>query len=153
MKKIVYTILLMIFILGCTKEKTVIVEVPVEVESNPDDIDGDGVTNQQETVDNTSPDNGCDYLQSSQFYPATSMAWRALDCDGDGVTNGDEIDPDGNGQNNNNGTNPKSECDFVLANRTLSPGQQYLNGDCDEMELPMVRKKPMGPTSMIIVIW
>ena len=126
MRKFIYLLLIPLLILGCTQENTVVVE------TNPADLDGDGVTNQQETIDNTNPEDGCDYLQSSQFYPDTSSEWRARDCDGDGVTNGDEIDPDGNGGNEDNGTDPQDRCDFELSRQTLPPFQFWLNADCDE---------------------
>ena len=49
--------------------------------------------------------------------------WEALDCDGDGVTNGQEI---------LDGTNPLDPCDLVVANQDTT--SNYKNGidlDCD----------------------
>jgi gliding motility-associated-like protein len=61
------------------------------------DTDGDGVSDKQEKTDGTSGTNGCDYKPSSQVIANVSNAWKALDCDNDGVTNGQEV---------LNGTNP-----------------------------------------------
>ena len=36
------------------------------------------------------------------------------DCDGDGVTNGDEIDPDGDGTPGPDGTDWNNPCDFTV---------------------------------------
>jgi hypothetical protein len=36
----------------------------------------------------------------------TWAIWALADCDGDGVTNGDEIDPDGDGATNPGATDP-----------------------------------------------
>ncbi|MNJ86419.1 hypothetical protein D3C87_39130 [compost metagenome] len=44
------------------------------------------------------------------------------DCDGDGVTNGDEVA---------DGTDPNDPCDFTLASQTLTPGAAWNNADCD----------------------
>ena len=44
------------------------------------------------------------------------------DCDGDGVTNGQEI---------LNGTNPSDPCSFVLASQTATPSSAWLAADCD----------------------
>jgi len=53
------------------------------------------------------------------------------DCDGDGVTNGDEIDPDGDGTPGPNGTDPSDPCDFTASNVTVVVSGDYLLADCD----------------------
>ncbi|MEZ4890263.1 MAG: thrombospondin type 3 repeat-containing protein [Crocinitomicaceae bacterium] len=40
------------------------------------------------------------------------QAWTNGDCDGDGVTNGDEL---------TDGTNPLDPCSFVVASQTVAP--------------------------------
>jgi gliding motility-associated-like protein len=49
------------------------------------------------------------------------------DCDGDGVTNGQEVA---------NGTNPSDPCSFILASQTLTPSITWLNTDCDNDNSP-----------------
>ncbi|MCL9771226.1 thrombospondin type 3 repeat-containing protein, partial [Flavobacterium sp. HXWNR69] len=44
------------------------------------------------------------------------------DCDGDGVTNGQEV---------TDGTNPNDPCSLVLTSQTLSPSSAWLAADCD----------------------
>jgi large repetitive protein len=44
------------------------------------------------------------------------------DCDGDGVTNGNEI---------TDGTDPNDPCDFTLASQTVTPATTWNNADCD----------------------
>ncbi len=44
------------------------------------------------------------------------------DCDGDGVTNGQEV---------LNGSDPSDSCSFVLVSQTLTPSAQWLAADCD----------------------
>jgi gliding motility-associated-like protein len=46
-----------------------------------------------------------------------------LDCDGDGVTNGDELA---------DGTDPSNPCSFVLTSSSVTPSADWLNSDCDE---------------------
>ena len=47
----------------------------------------------------------------------------SLDCDGDGVTNGNEI---------LNGTDPANPCSFEIASVTLTPSVEWINNDCDQ---------------------
>jgi len=70
------------------------------------DTDGDGVTDGDESIDKTDLNNPCSYNVKSQVYSKTTAAWRASDCDGDELTNGDEVDPDGDGIPGPDGTNP-----------------------------------------------
>jgi len=127
-----------LFLTACTKETKetiIIVEVPVEgdpVQQDPDDTDGDGVKNIIEEIDSTNPNDPCSYLDERQIYADTSEAWRNLDCDGDGVTNGNEVDPDGNNNNEDNGTDPRDGCDLEQSQQTVTPAQEWLQLDCDE---------------------
>ena len=73
------------------------------------DSDGDGVSDTQEALDGTNPNDGCDYLVASQVFANTSSTWRNADCDGDGNANGTDSAPrdfciDGTGQVPVNGT-------------------------------------------------
>jgi len=116
-----------------------------EVLTNPifadADCDGDGVTNGDEVdpdgdgtpgPNGTNPNDPCDYLASAQNYASVDTAWLALDCDGDGVTNGGEVDPDGDGTPGPNGTNPSDPCDYNPAGQDVSSVDSTWNAlDCD----------------------
>jgi len=80
---------------------TVTISVPAS-----GDTDGDGVTDAQEAIDGTDPADGCEYLATSQVYANTSTAWKAADCDNDGLTNGAEVDPNNDGTPGPDGTDP-----------------------------------------------
>jgi hypothetical protein len=54
------------------------------------DADGDGVSDTQEGTDGTNPNDGCSYKSSSQVLANVSSAWSKLDCDNDGLNNGEE---------------------------------------------------------------
>ena len=58
-----------------------------------DDIDGDGVLNKTEAIDNTSNYNACSFLPTSITLPITV----SVDCDLDGVDDKDDIDDDNDG--------------------------------------------------------
>ena len=84
-----------------------------------EDCDGDGVTNADEingpdgdpltTVDNTDPNNPCEFDATQITIVATSIT----DCDGDGVTNADEINgPDGDPLTTADNTDPNDPCEF-----------------------------------------
>ena len=85
------------------------------------DIDGDGVTDDQEIADGTDPNDPCDFVIAS-ISEVQSGDYLIADCDGDGVTNEVEI---------LDGTNPEDPCDFVSANITLAQSGDYLIEDCD----------------------
>ena len=51
----------------------------------------------------------------------------ATDCDGDGVTNGDESNP----PNGGTVTNPNDPCDFNINDISLAQSEDYLMADCD----------------------
>ncbi|MEY4011433.1 MAG: hypothetical protein RIT22_557, partial [Bacteroidota bacterium] len=57
------------------------------------DDDGDGVSNAQEAIDGTDPNNSCDYNATHQLVSITTAAWKAADCDGDGTPNGTDTKP------------------------------------------------------------
>jgi gliding motility-associated-like protein len=57
------------------------------------DTDGDGVSDAQELLDGTNPNDGCSYNASSQVLANTSNAWRTADCDGDGTANFTDSQP------------------------------------------------------------
>ena len=56
------------------------------------DCDGDGVTNNQEIIDETGPNDVCSYDPTTQapLIGNVTSAWNNADCDGDGITNGNE---------------------------------------------------------------
>ena len=58
-----------------------------------DDIDGDGVLNLTEIIDNTSNYDACSFLRISITLPITV----SVDCDADGVDDKDDIDDDNDG--------------------------------------------------------
>ena len=83
--------------------------VVATVSNAPADTDGDGVTDAQELLDGTNPNDGCSYLVASQVFANTSSTWRNADCDGDGTANGTDPEPlnycvGGSGQVPANGT-------------------------------------------------
>ena len=96
--KFIFSLALFLAFASCVEKNYIIVDdETVTVDPNDDtnsgtnDNDGDGVTNQQEAVDNTDPDDPCSVKLGSQYGPDITDAWKALDCDGDGVTNGQEL--------------------------------------------------------------
>jgi gliding motility-associated-like protein len=105
------------------------------------DCDGDGVTNGEEVdpdgdgiagPNGTDPSDPCSFDVTNQDLGSVSQAWLDADCDGDGVTNGEEVDPDGDGIAGPNGTDPSDPCSFESANQDLgSVSQAWLDADCD----------------------
>jgi gliding motility-associated-like protein len=85
------------------------------------DTDGDGVSDAQEALDGTNPNDPCSFKLTSQKLTPTA-AWLAADCDGDGVTNGKEI---------KDGTNPSDPCSLKYLSQTLTPTAAWLAADCD----------------------
>jgi gliding motility-associated-like protein len=79
------------------------------------DIDGDGVTNEQEIID------GTDQLKA--------------DTDGDGVIDGKE---------KTDGTDPKDSCKFILASQTLAPSTAWNTADCDGDGVTNAQEKADG---------
>jgi gliding motility-associated-like protein len=86
------------------------------------DCDGDGVTNGQEAIDGTNPNDACSLNFRSQTVTPSS-AWLAADCDGDGVTNGTE---------RTDRTNPTDACSLLLTSQVLANASSgWLAADCD----------------------
>ncbi|WP_269013455.1 putative Ig domain-containing protein [Aquirufa nivalisilvae] len=59
----------------------------------PLDTDGDGVSDAQEAIDGTNPNDGCSYNPASQILANTTLTWKNTDCDGDGTNNGTDPQP------------------------------------------------------------
>ncbi len=126
------------------------------------DCDGDGVTNGDEVdpdgdgtpgPNGTNPADSCDYNSIDQIFANVSAAWLAADCDGDGVDNGDEVDPDGDGSPGPNGTNPSDPCDLNIADQVFANASAaWLAADCDGDGIPngeevMNGSDPFNPCS------
>ena len=79
------------------------------------DIDGDGVTNEQEIIDGTDP--------------------LKADTDGDGVIDGKE---------KTDGTDPKDSCKFILASQTLATSTAWNTADCDGDGVTNAQEKADG---------
>ena len=93
------------------------------------DTDGDGIFDEQETLNGTNKNNPCDPKQNSGYsgFDADNTTWLAADCDTDGITNAKELtgntdpfvdevkDTDGDGiadfQEVANGTDKDNPCD------------------------------------------
>ena len=140
---------------SCFSTASVTVTVTIAA---PADSDGDGVTDAQEAIDGTNPNDVCSYLVASQTLSPTS-AWTNADCDGDGTPNGSDTDPkdpcvhaagatpvttnaiwraadcdgDGvtNGKETDDNTNPNDGCDYKVASKTLTPSAAWNALDCD----------------------
>jgi gliding motility-associated-like protein len=110
--------------------------------TNPD-TDGDGVLDGTELTDGTNPLDPCSFIFANQTV-TPSVAWNNLDCDNDGLTNGQEAgagtdpnnpDTDGDGVTDgdefNDGTNPIDPCDYILSSQTVTPSPEWGNLDCD----------------------
>ncbi|KAI9549349.1 hypothetical protein GHT06_003715 [Daphnia sinensis] len=122
------------------------------------DSDGDGVSDRQEAIDGTDPNDVCDYNVSNQVLANVSSSWSNADCDNDGLTNGEEAtgvdnpntvanpdgkitnpllsDTDGDGvsdaQEALDGTNPVSYCDYNLDSQDITKVSDNWNSlDCD----------------------
>jgi gliding motility-associated-like protein len=123
------------------------------------DTDGDGVLDNKEVLDGTSPTDSCDFVLASQT-EATSTAWNTADCDNDGVNNADELtdgtdplnsDSDGDGvtdgQEKTDGTSPLVSCDLILTNQ-VTPSSEWNNADCDGDGVTNAQEKTDGTSPL-----
>ena len=109
---------------------------------NPD-TDGDGVLDGTEVNDLTNPNDPCDLLVTSITVAATSE-WLNLDCDNDGLTNGNEVslgtevfNPDTDGDGVIDGTEvadqtlPLDPCSLETTSITDTQSAEWGELDCD----------------------
>ena len=121
-------------------------------ESESIDTDGDGISDDQEAIDETDENNPCDPVQSPGYngYDSENTIWGNADCDGDGVINIDEFnngtdpylasgDTDGDGisddAESHNGSDPNDPCDPVQISGYEGFNSQntvWSGADCDE---------------------
>jgi gliding motility-associated-like protein len=118
-----------------------------EITANTDpfnpDSDGDGVIDGTEVEDDTNPLVNCSFIFENQTV-SPSAEWNLLDCDLDGLPNGEEIligtnplnpDTDGDGVNDSqeitDNTSPTNPCSFILSSQTLVPTTAWNQQDCD----------------------
>lgn len=85
------------------------------------DCDGDGVINATELLDNTDPNNPCDYISASQTL-TYGPVWVNADCDGDGYTNGVEYGM---------GYAIDDDCSFPFIAQNAVPNVAWNSIDCD----------------------
>ncbi|CAL2087606.1 PKD-like domain-containing protein [Tenacibaculum sp. 190524A05c] len=97
------------------------------------DTDGDGLTDCEETtgIDDPStsgtptgtsdPNDSCSFT-GNPIADVSNPTWQTSDCDGDGVTNGQEIA---------DGTDPTDPCSFLINSVSLPQTGDWLTADCD----------------------
>ncbi|WP_347924679.1 gliding motility-associated C-terminal domain-containing protein [Pontimicrobium sp. SW4] len=81
------------------------------------DCDGDG---EDSTTDPDDQDPCVGGTLANVDLSNTTSMWATADCDGDGVTNLDEVDPDGDGTQGPGDTDPTDPCDFTASDITLT---------------------------------
>lgn len=84
--------------------------------------------------DNTNPEDPCDFDADSVSLAQTGD-YLISDCDGDGVTNGTELD---------NGTAPNDPCDFNAQDISIEPTGAWLDADCDGDGIPNGQERTDG---------
>ncbi|WP_379952915.1 gliding motility-associated C-terminal domain-containing protein [Dokdonia sp. R78006] len=120
------------------------------------DSDGDGVTDGQEALDGTDPNDNCSLVVANQT-ETTDAAYNSADCDMDGLTNNEETtgiddpstpnDPNGNttdpqnpdtdgdgvtdGDEAGDMTDPNDPCALEIASQTVTPTMAWNDLDCD----------------------
>ncbi len=120
------------------------------------DSDGDGVTDGQEALDGTDPNDNCSLVVANQT-EMTDAAYNSADCDMDGLTNSEETtgiddpstpnDPNGNttdpqnpdtdgdgvtdGDEAGDMTDPNDPCDLQVSSQSVDPSQMWNDLDCD----------------------
>ncbi|GAB1396770.1 hypothetical protein MASR1M65_15470 [Saprospiraceae bacterium] len=129
-------------------QATVTITVPAAGDS-----DGDG------DPDNTDPEPNNPCVWGSTHTPTvanTSAAWKAGDCDGDGVTNGNEIASSGPGDP---ATNPLDPCNYNVAEQVIAnTSAAWKAMDCDNdgldngeettgLDNPLTPANPGGSTT------
>ncbi|WP_452222394.1 T9SS type B sorting domain-containing protein, partial [Lacinutrix salivirga] len=105
------------------------------------DSDGDGVLDSVEIMNGTDPSNPCSY-NPEDVTEVQTEPFLSLDCDGDGVPNGDELfPPDGEEP-----TDPTNPCDFLIADVSLPQSPEWVEGDCDNDNVSNGDELPFGDT-------
>jgi len=123
---------------------------------NPD-TDGDGVPDGMELTDFSDPLLPCSFVLTSQSLTPI-LSWFNLDCDGDWLTNAEELsagtlllnpDTDGDGvvdgTEMNDGTNPLNSCSYLpIHQNILPPVLAWLQLDCDSDGLTNATENNVG---------
>lgn len=138
------SVLIILMLLSCKSDDTVI--------SADIDSDGDGIFDEQETLNGTNKGNPCDPKQNFDYtdYDSDNAIWMGADCDVDGVSNAEELidgtnpyvnemkDTDGDGvpdfEELANGTDSNNPCDPVQDSQYKAydtSNALWSNSDCD----------------------
>ena len=87
---------------------------------NTCDIDGDGICCASETIYGSNCEDPCSYFFLDVRFNNIASEWNVLDCDGDGVINGDELADN---------TDPRNACSFKAESRSVDVTS--IGVDCD----------------------